>query len=394
MNSPPDESEAQLTALGPEIVERIVTEEVASLGAAPNERSATAVWILAFIALVAALYLARAFFVPLFFGILVSYALRPVVDWLGRYRIPRALGAACVLAVLVGGASWTAFALSDEAAEMVEQLPEAARKLRHNLDILRTGSSTALRHVQEAANELQGVAADTGLKPTKGRPVITKESGNTTWLRDFMLTQSALLVTFAAQAPVVLLLTYFLLASGTHFRRKLVQFVGPSLTRKKDTVRILEEVDEQIQRYLLVMLISNALVAVMTWLAFEMLGLEHAAVWGVTAGVLHFIPYLGTVAIALASGVAGLMQFGSLPQALLVTGMFLLISGAVGMGLTTWLQGRFARVNTAVLFIVLLFFGWLWGMAGLLLGAPLLAIAKVVCDRVESLKPVGELLGR
>ena len=394
MNLPPDESEVQLKALGPEIVERIVTEEVASRGAAPNERSTTAVWILAFIALIAALYLARAFFVPLFFGILVSYALRPVVDWLGRYRIPRALGAACVLAVLVSGASWTTFALSDEAAEMVEQLPEAARKLRHNLDILRTGSSTALRHVEEAANELQGVAADAGLKPTKTRPVITKESGNTTWLRDFMLTQSALLVTFAAQAPVVLLLTYFLLASGTHFRRKLVQFVGPSLTRKKDTVRILEEVDEQIQRYLLVMLISNALVAVMTWLAFETLGLEHAAVWGVAAGILHFIPYLGTVAVALASGVAGLMQFGSLPQALLIAGMFLLISGVVGMGLTTWLQGRFARVNTAVLFIVLLFFGWLWGMAGLLLGAPLLAIAKVVCDRVESLKPVGELLGR
>ena len=125
------------------IGEDIVTEEVASLGAAPNEKSATPVWILAFIALIAALYLARAFFVPLFFGILVSYALRPVVDWLGRYRIPRALGAACVLAVLVSGASWTTFALSDEAAEMVEQLPEAARKLRHNLDILRTGSSTA-----------------------------------------------------------------------------------------------------------------------------------------------------------------------------------------------------------------------------------------------------------
>ncbi|MBA2660284.1 MAG: AI-2E family transporter [Nitrosospira sp.] len=394
MNSTSDESEPQLKASEPEIVERIGTEELAPLGAAPNGGSATAGWILALIALIAALYLARAFFVPLFFGILVSYALRPVVDWLGRYRIPRALGAACVLAVLLGGASWTIFALSNEAAEMVEQLPEAARKLRQNLDVLRTGSSTALRYVQEAANELEGVAATPGLKPAKARPVITKESGNTAWLRDFMLTQSALLVTFAAQAPVVLLLTYFLLASGTHFRRKLVQFVGPSLTRKKDAVRILEEVDEQIQRYLLVMLISNALVAVMTWLAFEMLRLEHAAVWGVAAGVLHFIPYLGTVAITLASGVAGLMQFGSLPQALLVAGMFLLVSGAVGIGLTTWLQGRFARVNTAVLFIVLLFFGWLWGMAGLLLGAPLLAITKVVCDRVESLKPVGELLGR
>lgn len=392
MQSSPEESTTELKASGP--VAEVVADEIASLDTAHNAQTGTAVWILALLALIAALYLARAFFVPLFFGILVSYALRPVVDWLERYRIPRAWGAACVLAVLVGGASWMTFSLSDDAAAMVEQLPDAARKLRQNLDVLRTGSSTALHHVQEAANELQGVAADSGLKSTGARVIITKASENNAWLRDFMLTQSALLVAFAAQAPVVLLLTYFLLASGTHFRRKLVQFVGPSLTRKKDTVRILEEVDAQIQRYLLVMLISNALVAIMTWLAFEMLGLEHPAVWGVAAGILHFIPYLGTVAVALASGVAALLQFESLPQALLVGSMFLLISGMVGMGLTMWLQGRFARVNTAVLFIALLFFGWLWGLAGLLLGAPLLAIAKVICDRVESLKPVGELLGR
>ena len=70
------------------------------------------------------------------------------------------------------------------------------------------------------------------------------------------------------------------------------------------------------------------------------------------------------------------------------------ISAGVGLVLATWLQGRFARVNAAVLFIALLFFGWLWGAAGLLLGAPLLAIAKVVCDSVEALKPIGEMLGR
>jgi len=394
MKPPSDESEAELKTSAPNAVAREVADEMAPPDTTPYVRTAPAVWILALIALVAALYLARAFFVPLLFGILVSYTLRPVVDWFERYRIPRALGAAFVLAVLVGGASWMTFSLSDDTAAIIEKLPDAARKLRQNLSILRTGSPTALEHVQEAADELQGAAIDAGLKSTGTRVVITKESETTAWLRDFMLAQSALLVAFAAQAPVVLLLTYFLLASGTHFRRKLVQFVGPSLTRKKDAVRILEEVDMQVQRYLLVMLISNALVAVLTWLAFEMLGLEHAGVWGVAAGVLHFIPYLGTVAIALASGISGLLQFGSLPLALAVAAVSVLVSGAVGMLFMTWLQGRFAHVNAAVLFIVLLFFGWLWGIAGLLLGAPLLAIAKVVCDRVESFKPIGELLGR
>ena len=91
---------------------------------------------------------------------------------------------------------------------------------------------------------------------------------------------------------------------------------------------------------------------------------------------------------------AGFLQSGSLLHALAIAGASLLVAGAVGFVFTTWLQSRFARVNAAVLFIALLFFGWLWGVWGLLLGAPLVAITKVICDRVESLKPVGELLGR
>jgi predicted PurR-regulated permease PerM len=208
------------------------------------------------------------------------------------------------------------------------------------------------------------------------------------------LAQSALVVTVAAQTPIVLLLTYFLLASGEHFRRKLLQLVGPSLTRKKDALRILEEIDVQVQRYLLAVLATNALLAVLTWLAFLALGLDQAGVWGIAAGVLHFVPYLGPALLALGSGVAAFLQSGSLVYALAVAGASLLMAGTIGFAFMTWLQSRFARVNAAVLFIALLFFGWLWGVWGLLLGAPLVAIAKVIFDRIEPLKPAGELLGR
>jgi len=363
-------------------------------GHAPRiSRLTVAVGILTVIALVAALYLARAFFVPLLIGILAGYALSPVVDWLQARRVPSPVAAALVLAVLVGGLSWISFSLSDDAAAMIEKLPDAARKLRQNLTAARESGPTPLQNMQEAANEIQGAAADAGAKPG-ARVIAVKTSEPTTWLRDYALAQSALLFTVAAQTPIVLLLTYFLLASGTHFRRKLVQLVGPSLARKKDAVRILTEVDVQIQRYLLAMLLSNVLVAVCTWLAFEALGMEQAGVWGVAAGVLHFIPYLGPVLIALLTGVAAFLQFGSLLNALAVAGVSLLVAGTIGFIFMTWLQSRFARVNAAVLFIALLFFAWLWGVWGLLLGAPLVAIAKVICDRVESLKPVGELLGR
>jgi predicted PurR-regulated permease PerM len=357
-------------------------------------RTSIALVILAALAVVAALYLARTFVVPLLIGILASYTLRPVVDWLRLFRIPQAVAAALVLAVLVGGVSWIGYALSDEATVVIEKLPEAARKLRAKLTASRSNVPTALQNVQEAANELQRAATDVALKPgTRPAPPPSPPSETASWLHNYTLAQTALLLAIAAKTPIVLLLTYFLLASGDHFRRKLVMLVGPSLTRKKEVLAILEEVDAQVQRYLLVMLVSNALVGVGTWLALEAMGVEQAAVWGVFAGVMHFVPYLGPVIVALASGVAGFVQFGSLVSAFAVGGVTLLVAGLIGLVFMTWLQSRVARVNAAVLFIALLFFGWMWGIAGVLLGAPLVAIARVVCDRVESLKPMGELLG-
>jgi predicted PurR-regulated permease PerM len=355
----------------------------------PGFRLHLAAAVVAVLALVAALYLARAFFVPLLIGILASYALHPLVDWLQARHLPRSIGAALVLATVVAGVSWVGVSISDDAQEVIEKLPEAARKLRKDLSAARQGGATALQNMQEAAQELEGAATDASAKSGTGTPqrastarAAAPPPAEATWLRDYTLAQSALLFTVAAQTPIVLLLAYFLLASGSHFRRKLVQLVGPSLSAKKDAVRILEEIDVQVQRYLLSTLLANALLGVVTWLAFQALGLDQAAVWGAAAGVFHFIPYLGPALIALGSGVAAFMQSGSL-----------LVAGVIGFAFMTWLQSRFARVNAAVLFIALLFFGWLWGAWGLLLGAPLVAIAKVVFDRVDALKPAGELLG-
>jgi len=381
---------------GKEVAPDTAVPAVESVAVVVRRRYASmslALTVLAAIALVAALYLARAFFVPLLIGILASYALRPVVDWLEAHYIPRPAGAGLALVALVGSLSWVGYSLRDDAAAMIEKLPEAARKLRQTMTDSRASGKTPLQNMQEAANEIQGAAADAALKPGT-RAAVVRAPEPSVWLRDYGIAQSRLLITVAAQAPIVLLLAYFLLASGVHFRRKLVQFVGPSLSRKKDAVRILAEIHVQVQSYLLATLLSNTLVAIGTWLAFEALGMEHAGVWGVAAGVLHFIPYLGSALIVLGSAVAAFLQFESVLHAVAIAGVALLVAGAIGYVFMTWLQSRAARVNAAVLFIALLFFGWLWGIWGLLLGAPLVAIVKVVCDRVDALKPLGELLGR
>ncbi len=356
---------------------------------------AIGIGILAGIAVVTALYLGRGFLVPLLIGILASYALRPVVDWLNARRIPRVLGAGLVMAVVVVALAWALYSLQNVATSMIEKLPEAAHTIReHVRDTLGNGPS-AIQNIKAAAAELQGAANEAAANHVPAKPAATPAPGTSdTWLRDFMLAQSALLLEVVEHAPVVLLLTYFLLASGEHFRTKVTKIVGPSRERKKGALRMLDEIDVQVQRYLLVTLITNVLIAIVTALAFWALGMEQPATWGVAAGVLHFIPYLGEVFFALASGIAAFIQFGTAASALIVIGASYAVSLIVGLGLATWLQSRFARVNSAVLFIALLFFGWLWGVWGLLLGAPLVAITKVICDRVEWLRPAGELMGR
>jgi len=349
--------------------------------------------ILGIIAIVSVMYLAQAFFLPLLIGILASYTLSPLVNLLSRFYIPRAVGAALILTVVICAIIWLGLALSSQATEMIEKLPDATRKLRQHLSSTRPLNQNTLQNIQETAKQLEGVAADASLKTE-----VQNTSGQTSqigaWLHDYALKQSLLVFSVVAQAPIVLLLTYFLLASGEHFRRKLVQFAGPSLARKKDVVHILDEINNQIQLYLLSMLIASLLVGVTVWFAFNLIGLEYAGLWGLIAGILQFIPYLGPAIAAMTSGIASYLQFGTLLDAFTTATVAILISATIGLAFTTWLQSRFAHINTAVLFISLLFFAWLWGICGLLLGAPLVAIIKVICDRIESLKPFGELLGK
>ena len=142
----------------------LATERGPRYSALYHPNVATALWILALVALVAALHLARAFFVPLLFGILVSYTLAPIVDWFERYHVPRAIASALVLGALVGSTSWTALSLSADTEAIIERLPEAARKLRQNLHNLLSSSPSTLERVREAATELENAAVDAGLK--------------------------------------------------------------------------------------------------------------------------------------------------------------------------------------------------------------------------------------
>ncbi|WP_343051682.1 AI-2E family transporter [Pseudaquabacterium terrae] len=361
----------------------------------PVDVRSGALAVIALLLAIHTLHWAAALIIPLLLGLIFSYALSPAVDVLERWQLPRWLGAALVVVTVTGTLGWTTYALADDATELLESLPAAAQKLRQTLTADRSGRGT-LDKVQEAAAQLeQAVDENAASGPvTKSKGVtqvqIVRAKFN---IQEYLWTGTRGLVAFVGQSLAVCLLTYFLVASGSAFRRKMVRIAGPTFSEKRITIQALDEITEQIQRYLLVQLLLSALVGVATWLAFLWLGLDHAGVWGIAAAVLNLVPYIGSLVVTVGAALVALMQFGTLEMALAIAGVSLGIHVVSGYLLTPWLTSRTSQLGPVAVFIGVLAWGWLWGVWGMLLGVPILMIVKAACDRVDSLKPVGELLG-
>jgi len=352
--------------------------------------------ILATLGALAALKLASPVFIPLLLGLMLSYALSPVVDRLVRLRLPRALGAALLLVAMGASAGWTVVALSDDATTLIESLPSAAQKVRETLRAQRGRSESAIDKVQRAATQLEQAAQDGAPAPPLATRGVTRVSIERTRfdIKDYLWSGTLGVAASIGQALVVVFIAFFLLASGDSFRRKMVKITGPTFAQKRITVQLLDEVTAQIHRYLLVQVFTSVLVGVVTWLAFLAIGLEQAAVWGVAAFVLNFIPYFGTIVFTAAVALVAFVQFGTLDMTLAVAGIAIGLHTITGNLLTPWLTSRTSRLNAVSVFVGVLAFGWLWGVWGLLLGVPILTTVKAVCDRVDDFKPIGELLGR
>ena len=352
--------------------------------------------LLAFFASLFVLQWAKAVFIPLMLGLIFSYALSPMVNWMELKRVPRWLGAAALLLAILGATVSAAYSLKDETLKLVNSLPAAAQKFRQTIKGGPAKSDSTLESVQKAAAQIEqaareGTPADS-VTTGRGalRVVVETPRFNVT---DYLWTGTVGLMALVGQVTVVVFLTYFLIVSGDTFRRKLIKLAGPSLSTKKITLQALHEITGQIQRYLQVQLFTSAVVGLLTGVALWFIGLENAAVWGIVAGVLNMVPYVGSLITALASALVGFLQFGSLNMALVVGGTSLFIHTIIGNLITPWLTSRASRLSPVAVFVGLLAWGWLWGVWGLLLGMPILMIVKSICDRVDDLKPVGEFLG-
>ncbi len=347
---------------------------------------------LAVLAMLFALQAAGDFVIPIVAAVLLSYALDPLVTGLARWHVPRYLGAFVVLVIMLGVIFGGMYGLRHQAESIVSQVPAVVSKLQHLADVLDSGSSSGFDNLRRAADALQKATDQaTGTNPKAGTVVVVQQPGLR--VKDMFLSGGKGALALVGQLTMIVFLTYFILLTGDKFKRKFVKIAGPSLSSKKITVQMFDQIDLSVQRFMGMLLVTNIVVAVTSWAAYRIVGLENAGTWAIVAGVLHIVPYFGPVVTAVLTCVAALMQFGSLSAALLVGGIAIVIAALVGVVLTTWMAGRIAKMNTVAVFIGLLLFGWIWGVWGVLLSVPIVVVVKVVSDHVESLKAVSEFLG-
>ena len=363
-----------------------------------NVRS-TSLALMALLAVIGFLFVARAVFIPITIAVLASYALTPIVDWLKRRaRLPKALGAGLTLALILVGLGFGLESLQSQAIQVLDIVPRATQKFSTAIRHSALGPPGAGEKMKKAASEIEkaaSAAATSSDGPARAPVAVARAApgaaGFNVW--DYVVMGTASALAGIGQLVVVIALVYFLLIAGDSFRRTLMRISGDTLSKKKITLQILDEINSQIQRYLLVQLATSALLGVVAWLVFAWIGLDNALFWGCVGGVLHLIPYAGPTAFVLLVGLVAYAQFEGLQPVVLVIGSMLTIVGVIGLLLVPWLTQRVGRLNAVTVFVSLLVWGWLWGIWGLLLGIPIVMAINAVCERVEDLQPISEFLG-
>ena len=359
----------------------------------PVDVRSVSLTIIAGAAILAVLKLAQPVIIPFVVSGLLFYALDPAVDWLQRWKMPRVLGAALILLVAIGGIGAGGYALSDNVMSVVERVPEGVRKLRAEMR-RPSAQPNALDSMQQTAHAIDQAAAE-ATAPTATPKGVTRVQIEEPPVRasSYLWYGSMGALGIAGQAVMVAFLTYFLLVADDMFKRKLVKHIGPTLERKKVTVQILDEISIQIERFLLVQMLTSVIVGVVTATALWAVGLEDYMVWGLAAGVLNTIPYFGPIIVTAGLAIVGYLQFGTIQMATMVAGVALVITTLEGWLLTPTLLGRVGQLNHIAIFASLLLWSWLWGVWGMLLAVPILMTVKAVSDHIEELQPLADFLG-
>jgi predicted PurR-regulated permease PerM len=325
------------------------------------------------------MYFMRAMLLPLVLALLLSYLLAPLVRALGRIRIGPPLGAALVLLSLIGGLIYGISFLSEPAAGWLEKAPYSLHQLQQKLLPIKK----PIEKVAQATGELDKLT--TPEEPqAQAQTVVVKRSA----FAEAFFTQGP---EFVASAVVMFILLYFLLAYDGVFLTKIIR-ITPRFGDKKRAVSMMREIENQISRYLLTITLINIGLGIAVGTTVHFLGLRNPIMWGAMVAILNFVPYLGALTGIVCMTLGAVLSFDSLGYAMIFPASYLAIAILEGNFITPWVLGRSLTLNPVLILVALAFWGWMWGISGMILAVPILATFKIFCDHIEPMAPVAEFM--
>jgi predicted PurR-regulated permease PerM len=325
------------------------------------------------------IYFLRSLLLPLVLALLLSYLLRPIMRGLAQMKIPPLIGSALLLLSLVGATGYGVSFLAAPAAGWIEKAPYSLRQLQQRL----TPFKKPMAQVAQASGAIENLttteatATKTQTVEVKQHPISERLYAHTS---DFLVSMLTMMI-----------LLYFLLAYDGVFLAKLIKLM-PTLSDKKRAVSIAHEIEAQISRYLFTITIINLGLGIAVGTAVGLLGLPNPIMWGALAAVLNFIPYLGALTGIGCMLLGALLSFDSLGFALIFPATYLVLATLEGNFVTPFVMGRSLTLNPVLVLLSLTFWGWMWGIVGIILAVPILAAFKIFCSHIKPMEPLAEFL--
>jgi predicted PurR-regulated permease PerM len=332
--------------------------------------------ILATGAAIAFCYVLRELLVPVVVALVLAFTVHPAVAWLERRKVPHVLAAVAGTVLATGTAVLVVAILYGGVQDFARELPAYEDRLRRTVAQI----SRSLFHLRAQTQQIE--------PPRQPGTVRVEES--VPWNALLVGTAQGA-VAVAGAATVAVFVLYFALAEGPRYRRKFLEHAARSPEERARADLALEELHRDVSQYMWNRILLNGILGVVTWLCF-VFWLDHAAVWGITTALLHFVPYVGPAVGLVLPVLMAALQYGTLKHALIAGGVYLALVSVQGNVVDPIFLGKQLRLSALAVFVGSLFFFWLWGPIGLFVGVPVLSTIRIACKYVPRLRAIADFL--
>ncbi len=343
------------------------------------------------------LHIAQDILIPVTAAVILALLLQPASRLLRRAKIPEAIAAGIVVLALFAALTVGIFFLADPAAKWISEMPgvvaEVQEKIKAPIEEIKDAKEAVEEIVEETQANADGTptVSVTSLKQSRSPPQPGPPEASRVTLVEVLTQTFVVLSDVAWGAVIIFVLLYFLLATGTMLRENIVLAL-PTLRDKKQALQVTSDVQHGVSDYLLTVILINLGLGVAIGVAMYVIGLPNPALWGAMAVLFNFIPYLGAVAGSLIVTIVGLVTYTMPMEALLAPAIYIAINSLEAYLVTPAILSRRLTINPIAVFLSVIFWGWIWGVAGALMAVPILASLKVICDATDRLAPVSQFL--